>query len=143
MGKANTLLSAQYESFVHVDTGELLIRTLTASIPSDLAEFIEVVHPTTSFARLTFGPKPVVSIPLTSNLTKRANSAPSSCNNVVTPACLQALYGIPATPATQSSNKLAVSGFLDQYAQVEFLGFRSSQADECCRRQIFKRSWLH
>ncbi|PBK98047.1 hypothetical protein ARMGADRAFT_1043979 [Armillaria gallica] len=98
VGKANTLLSAQYESFMHIDTGELLIHTLTASIPSDLAEFIEVVHPTTSFARLMF--------------------APSSCNNVITPVCLQALYGIPATPATQSSNKLAVSGFLDQYAQT-------------------------
>ncbi|PBK67922.1 family S53 protease-like protein [Armillaria solidipes] len=116
--KANTLFSARYENFVHIDTGELHIRTLTASIPSDLTDFIEVVHPTTSFARLTSGPKAMVSIPLTSNLTERANPAPLSCNNVITPSCLQALYGIPATPATQLSNKLAVSGFIDQYAQT-------------------------
>ncbi|KAK0216855.1 family S53 protease-like protein [Armillaria fumosa] len=107
--KADTLLSAKYEIFVHIDTGELLIRTLAASIPSDLTDFIEVVHPTTSFATLTSGPKPAVSIPMTSNLTEEANPAPSSCNNAVTPACLQALYGIPATRATQSSNILAVS----------------------------------
>ncbi|KAK0214212.1 family S53 protease [Armillaria nabsnona] len=119
VGKANTLLSARYENFVHIDTGGLLVRTLTASIPSDLTDFIEVVHPTTSFARLTFGPTPMVSIPLPSNLTERANPAPSSCNNVVTPACLQALYGIPVrTRATQSSNRLAVSGFIDQFAQT-------------------------
>ncbi|KAK0204174.1 family S53 protease-like protein [Desarmillaria ectypa] len=116
--KANTLLNAQYENFVHTETGESLIRTLTVSIPSDLTDFIEVVHPTTSFARPTFGPKPVVSIPLTSNLTERANPAPSSCNSIVTPACLQALYGIPATRATQSSNQLGVSGFIDQFAQT-------------------------
>ncbi|KAK0214443.1 family S53 protease-like protein [Armillaria fumosa] len=116
--KANTLLSAKYENFVHIDTGELVIRTLAASIPSDLTDFIEVVHPTTSFARLASGPKPVISIPLTSNLTEEANPAPSSCNDMVTPACLQALYSIPATHATQSSNKLAVSGFLDQFAQT-------------------------
>ncbi len=120
--KANTLLNAQYENFVHIETGDRLIRTLTASIPSDLTDFIEVVHPTTSFGKLTFGPKPMVSIPLTStNLTGRANPAPSSCNSIVTPACLQALYGIPATRATQSTNHLGVSGFIDQFAQVEFL----------------------
>ncbi|KAK0502015.1 family S53 protease-like protein [Armillaria luteobubalina] len=116
--KANPLLSAQYEKFVHIDTGELVIRTLAASIPSDLTEFIEVVHPTTSFATLTSGPKPVMSIPLTSNITEEANPAPSSCNDMVTPACLQALYGIPATRATQSSNRIAVPGFLNQFAQT-------------------------
>ncbi|KAK0501997.1 family S53 protease-like protein [Armillaria luteobubalina] len=116
--KANTLLSAQYEHFVHIDTGELLIRTLVASIPSDLTDFIEVVHPMTSFVRLTSRSKPVFSIPLTSNLMERANPASSSCDNAVTPACLQALYGIPSVPATQSSNKLAVTSFLDQFAQT-------------------------
>ncbi|KAK0192116.1 family S53 protease-like protein [Armillaria mellea] len=116
--KANSLLNAQYENFVHIETGDQLIRTLTASIPSDLTDFIEVVHPTTSFGKLTFGPKPVISIPITSNLTERANPAPSACNSIVTPACLQALYGIPATRATQSSNRLGVSGFIDQFAQT-------------------------
>ena len=31
---------------------------------------------------------------------------------------VQALYGIPATLATQASNKLGVSGFIDQFAQT-------------------------
>ncbi|KAK0473973.1 family S53 protease-like protein [Armillaria novae-zelandiae] len=125
--KANTFLNAQYENFVHIETGERLIRTLTASIPSDLTDFIEVVHPTTSFAIPTFGTTPMVSIPLTSNLTKRANSAPVSCNTAVTPLCLQDLYAIETTPATLSTNRLGVSGFSDQFAQTadlqKFLGF--------------------
>ncbi len=53
------------------------------------------------------------------NLESRA--VPSSCNTVVTPSCLQALYGIPATLATQSTNQLAVSGFIEQFANTEDL----------------------
>ncbi len=45
-----------------------------------------------------------------------ADTVPASCDEEATPACLQALYGIPSTPATQSSNVLAVSGFIDQFA---------------------------
>ncbi len=53
------------------------------------------------------------------NLESRA--VPSSCNTVVTPSCLQALYGIPATLATQPTNQLAVSGFIEQFAITEDL----------------------
>lgn len=63
---------------------------------------------------------PVVSSPLkaaaaSQNLTERA--VPASCAQTITPSCLQALYGIPTTLATESSNKLGVSGFIDQFAQ--------------------------
>ncbi|KAK0438201.1 family S53 protease [Armillaria borealis] len=114
--KANMLLSTWYENFVHINTGELLICTLTALISSELMDFIKVVHPTTSFGRLTFGLTPMVSIPLPSNLTERANPAPSSCNNVVTPACLQALYGIPSVNGglnTQGANEAGIEANLD------------------------------
>ncbi|KAF8868618.1 peptidase S8/S53 domain-containing protein [Mucidula mucida] len=43
------------------------------------------------------------------------------CDSLMTPACLQALYGIPTTAAPQSSNSLAVTGFLQQYANVDDL----------------------
>lgn len=49
------------------------------------------------------------------------------CNIAVIPSCLQALYGIPATLATQSSNKLAVSGFSDEFAnQADLNSFLQS-----------------
>ncbi|GJJ71782.1 tripeptidyl-peptidase I [Entomortierella parvispora] len=50
----------------------------------------------------------------TSRLLKRR--PPQSCNNHVTPACIQALYGIPKTRATQASNTIAVAGFLNEFA---------------------------
>ena len=49
-----------------------------------------------------------------SELTGRA--APASCNTIITPSCLQELYNIPTTPATQSTNQLAVSGFISEFA---------------------------
>lgn len=117
---ANTLFSAQFQNFVDEDSGERITRTLEYSLPKDLEADIALVHPTTSFAKPRFGPtSPVFSIPVpNANITERANPAPSSCASVVTPACLQALYGIPTTPATESSNVLGVTGFIDQYANV-------------------------
>lgn len=41
---------------------------------------------------------------------------PEECATTITPACLQALYNIPTTAATQSSNKLGVTGFIEQFA---------------------------
>ncbi|KAJ8087301.1 hypothetical protein PM082_006131 [Marasmius tenuissimus] len=125
---ADSLLQTNFESFVHVPTGEKLVRTLQYSIPQDLVEHIELVHPTTTFVKSLSRPGPKISIPITpSNITERANPAPSSCNSVVTPACLEALYGIPTTRATQSSNKLGVSGFIQQFAnQADLRTFLTS-----------------
>ncbi|KJA14174.1 hypothetical protein HYPSUDRAFT_80924 [Hypholoma sublateritium FD-334 SS-4] len=100
VSQANTLLEADFTIFNHDETGTQLTRTLAYSIPATLQES-------------------------SSNLESRA--VPASCNTVVTPACLQALYGIPTTPATQSTNKLGVSGFLDQFAnQADLARFLKS-----------------
>ncbi|KAI0046849.1 family S53 protease [Auriscalpium vulgare] len=114
---ANELFDTQFTTFVHDATGTETIRTLAYSIPASLQDHLDLVHPTITF------PAPqnaVISTPLkfkpisTGNLT--ADAAPTSCNTAFTPTCLQELYGIPTTLATQSSNKLAVSGFIDQFA---------------------------
>lgn len=121
VSQASSLLDADFNTFVHTPTGDRLIRTLSYSVPADLVEHIEVVHPTTAFVKARFGSSmPVMSIPIpgAANVTERALTAPASCAKTVTPACLEALYGIPTTRATQSSNKLGVSGFIDQFANV-------------------------
>ena len=41
---------------------------------------------------------------------EKRQDVPASCASSITPACLQAMYGIPTTPATQSTNQIAVSG---------------------------------
>ncbi|KAF5320741.1 hypothetical protein D9619_001200 [Psilocybe cf. subviscida] len=46
----------------------------------------------------------------------QSRAIPASCGTTVTPSCLQALYGIPTARATNSKNVLAVSGFIEQFA---------------------------
>ena len=44
---------------------------------------------------------------------------------LITPSCLQSLYGIPTTPAKDSSNRLAVTGYLEQWPQEADLKVRT------------------
>ena len=56
---------------------------------------------------------------------------PASCGTTVTPSCLQAFYGIPTTLATNSKNVLAVSGFIDQFAnQADLTTFLRAQRSD-------------
>lgn len=41
---------------------------------------------------------------------------PTFCTSNIIPQCLQALYNIPTTPATQPSNTAGVAGFMNQFA---------------------------
>lgn len=53
---------------------------------------------------------------LPKNATVDARPSKSSCTDNITPSCLQSLYGIPSTPASGSGSQLAVSGFINQFA---------------------------
>ncbi|KAK7682815.1 hypothetical protein QCA50_014199 [Cerrena zonata] len=119
VSKANELFDTTFHSFVHKRTNEVTIRTLEYSISRDLAHHIEVVHPTVSF-----GTSPVrssVSSIARSDVQARDETIDPSCNDTITPKCLQELYGIPTTPATQSSNQIAVPGLIDFFAQFSDL----------------------
>ncbi|KAJ7801634.1 family S53 protease [Mycena olivaceomarginata] len=103
-------------------TGKTSIRTLAYSIPAVLQDHIDFFHPTTSFTR------PMAARPkFTAIKAKRAEPAAdvAPVSNAVPASCNTAIYGIPATPATQSTNKLGVSGFIEQFANeadlTEFL----------------------
>ncbi|KAI0644035.1 family S53 protease-like protein [Trametes meyenii] len=124
VSKASELLDAEFSVFNHTPTGRTSIRTLSYSIPADLRGHLEFVHPTTAFTQPFIGPaftahpsRGNITVPrgATTNLSSDA-TVPSSCKNTITPQCLQALYGIPTTRASVSTNTLAVSGFIDEFA---------------------------
>ncbi|CAL1707451.1 unnamed protein product [Somion occarium] len=118
VSKASELLDADFSVFKHEETGSETVRTLAYSIPADLKDHVELIHPTISFPN-PFSQVPVFSSPIkvdTSKTNLSSDAVPASCASVITPACLQALYSIPTTRATQSSNVLAVSGFIEQFA---------------------------
>ncbi|KAJ7931745.1 family S53 protease [Mycena leptocephala] len=118
ISKANDLLGANYETFQHINSGKSYARTLTFSLPADVAVHIDDIHPTTTFNN-PLSVRPVLSVPDSrkkgSNGTSTSTAA--SCAKTVTPTCLQTLYGIPTTPGTESSNSIAVAGNIEQFAQ--------------------------
>ncbi|KAJ7210137.1 family S53 protease-like protein [Mycena pura] len=116
VNKANTLFAAKFEVFTHPDIKSNLIRTLSVSLPSELVGHVDMIHPSTDFVHTT--PR------LASIQTLKGRPPPTtSCDTSVgsgriTPACLQDLYGIPSTPATQRNNSLLVTGFSNIFAET-------------------------
>ncbi|KAJ7739828.1 subtilisin-like protein [Mycena metata] len=139
IAQANTLLGANYQTFQHT-SGRTYARALSYSLPAEVAQYIDEVHPSTTF-NSPISLQPVVSMPQPDSRHKHKkggkggkggggstgsgntgngstnSTATNSCDTDVTPDCLQTLYNIPTTPATQASNSIAVAGFIDQFAQ--------------------------
>ena len=115
VSKANVLFDTQMTVFHHAESDQSAIRTNSFSVPASLRDSILTVHPMTSFWN-PLGHQPTFSTPLSIPKDIASRQVPASCNTTITPACLQALYGIPTTRATQSSNVLGVSGFIGQFA---------------------------
>ncbi|KAJ7318401.1 subtilisin-like protein, partial [Mycena albidolilacea] len=113
VSQANQLFGAQFEKFSHASLTEPITRTLTVSLPSELIGHVDVVHPSTSFtgrnpgfAQLSFHP----------HSSEKRTEPVASCNSsrpdgIVTPTCLQKIYGIPSAPAIQKNNKILVTGY--------------------------------
>ncbi|KAK6992571.1 Pro-kumamolisin, activation domain-containing protein [Favolaschia claudopus] len=133
VSQANDLLSAEFAVFTHVESGSTSVRTLEYSIPAGLKDHINFFHPTLSFTR-PIAPSVSAFRPLPKKVATEAapvaNVVPASCANTVTPACLQAFYNIPTTPAT-TATRLGVSGFILQWAnQLDLQQFlRSLRTD--------------
>ncbi|KAJ6528914.1 subtilisin-like protein, partial [Mycena capillaripes] len=116
VSKANTLFAAKFEVFTHPDIKSNLVRTLSFSLPSELVGHVDVIHPSTDFVHT--GPR-LASIQTREGrppLTKSCDTSVGSGR--ITPACLQDLYGIPSTPATQRNNSLLVTGFSNLFAET-------------------------
>ncbi|KZT71792.1 subtilisin-like protein [Daedalea quercina L-15889] len=114
VSQANDLLDADFSVFTHPKTGKQAIRTLTYSIPTDLAGHLSLVHPTVSFPN-PYGYMPIMNFS-SSGFTPEADTGP--CNvDAITPACLQWLYGIPTAPAKSGGNHLAVTGYIEEWPQ--------------------------
>ncbi|KAJ7881920.1 family S53 protease [Mycena leptocephala] len=113
VSKANEMLAAKYETFKHLASGKTYARTLSYSLPVEIADFVVHIYPTVSFNN-PVSMKPVLSVPQSFAV---SSDAAASCAKKVTPTCLQSLYNIPKTEATESSNSIAVAGFINQFAR--------------------------
>ncbi|KAA1477309.1 subtilisin-like protein [Dentipellis sp. KUC8613] len=120
--QANAMFDTQFSTFTHEKTNTKSVRTMQYSIPAALKGHLDFVHPTVSFPAPAMR-HPIISHPISSpvhNLT--ASGVAASCGSgEVTPACLQSLYSIPSTPATQKSNAIGVAGFYPQFPNSQDL----------------------
>ncbi|KAJ7913647.1 family S53 protease-like protein [Mycena leptocephala] len=115
VSQANKLFAAEFDLFMHPSLKEPITRTLSVSLPSELVGHVDAIHPTTAFI-----PSDVRLVPGTPQIRNRpaASCDTSDPAGVITPTCLQDLYGIPITPATETSNVLLVTGYEDEWAQA-------------------------
>ncbi|GJJ06829.1 hypothetical protein Clacol_001025 [Clathrus columnatus] len=123
---ANQLLDANFMSFNDDSTGKEVIRTLSYSIPTQLQSHIQFIHPTISFpvkakrspltlkkTKSNAQTTPKTSIP---NLTGRANVTCCVADEV-DPTCLIDLYGIPESTAPQTTSRIGLAEFIEQFPQ--------------------------
>ncbi|KAJ7639544.1 subtilisin-like protein [Roridomyces roridus] len=101
---ANEMLAAEYQTFRHIASGRTYQRTLSYSLPSELANVVDIIHPTVVFDPPATG-RPVLSAPRS----RPRATPPASCAITITPflACIQSLYNIPTTKSSFSN--IAVS----------------------------------
>jgi len=128
---AEEMLKTEYHVWIHDESGDSIVRTTSYSLPEHLHEHIDVVQPTTMFARMkrmeaTYfvaeDTKPVVDasqpyIPIPYAYNGQVNA---SCNASITPDCLKQLYNaVGYVPEATDRNSIAATGYLDQYANLE------------------------
>ena len=133
VGRLEKMLGTKYHAYKHSVTETTLIRTTSYSLPSILHDHVTVVTPSTYFGH----PKPLHKtsfihsvgdiVPEPSGADGAANFAwtntndtpptvNSTCNDQITPSCLNALYNISYTPVSTKNNSLGVVGYLDEFA---------------------------
>ncbi|CCM00835.1 uncharacterized protein FIBRA_02877 [Fibroporia radiculosa] len=115
---ANELFNADYSVYTHDATGKNTIRTMLYSLPDQLQGHVAAVHPTTIFPRYRSQKSMLSTIGRRRSAQNNNATVSDSCGSDMTPACLQSLYGIPATPATQPSNMLGVTAYDDNWANA-------------------------
>jgi tripeptidyl-peptidase I len=124
VAQAERMLNAKYNVYYHPASSERVVRTMCYSLPHELHSHVDVITPTTYFSTLhsmrathfvqsgsTQGED------ISQGQSTSAAVPPSSCDTVITPSCLRALYNtIDYIPTATNLNKLGVTGYLDEYA---------------------------
>ena len=110
-------MRTRFHSFHHIDSGRSTIRTLMYSVPLSVAPYIETIQPTTFFSQ-----PDLQSSQEKGRLGPRDPQISGNCNTRIVPSCLKQLYNfVGYEPLSDTGNSIAVTGFLDEYANVQDL----------------------
>jgi tripeptidyl-peptidase-1 len=127
VGLAEEMLDTTYHVYKHVKSGESIVRTTSYSLPEILHEHVDLIQPTTMFARfkafkstLHWGNQVQPSVLSTSSGTitgPAGNQVNASCNSTITISCLRQLYNaVSYNTSATNGNQLGLTAYLEQYA---------------------------
>ncbi|KAF2647999.1 subtilisin-like protein [Lophiostoma macrostomum CBS 122681] len=120
VGVANKMLDTQFSWYVSDEAKpKRILRTLEYSVPSDVAQHINLVQPTTRFAALRANHETGGEIP--GLIFASAANTTVNCDASITPQCLKSLYKINYSPDPTSGSKVAFASYLEQYARYSDL----------------------
>jgi tripeptidyl-peptidase-1 len=109
---ANTLFAASFQNFQHKSAAEPIVRTLSYSLPSTLADHVDTVYPTTSFEFSAPRARTSQASTRRTRARRQASSSAQSCSTLVTPSCLQTMYNIPPRAANASGVSILITGYV-------------------------------
>jgi len=95
-----------------------MVRTTSYSLPEELHEHVEVVQPTTMFARFdALAPRITSKVEESSDNsvsgTLHARAVDASCNSTITVKCLKQIYNVNNyTASTSVNNSIGVTGYV-------------------------------
>ncbi|KAH7923660.1 subtilisin-like protein [Leucogyrophana mollusca] len=129
---AEKMLDTTYHVYHHAQKGDTTVRTLSYSLPENLHGHVDFIQPTTMFARFKAfkstlhwsGQAELVPASLgNGTITGPAgNQVDASCNSTITLTCLRQLYNaLNYTTSATNGNKLGLTGYLNQYANLDDL----------------------
>ncbi|KAH9899046.1 tripeptidyl-peptidase [Xylariomycetidae sp. FL2044] len=124
---ANDMLNATFSWFEYESGGDPKLRTLSYSVPDEIASHIDLVQPTTRFGQLGAKKSTIFDIQYLDSMEDEpedifaAAAPPAECSTSrITPACIKALYGINYTPSPEG-NLVSFCSYLEEYARYSDL----------------------
>jgi tripeptidyl-peptidase-1 len=118
---ADEMMNAKFLTYQNLIDGEITItRTREVSLPQNILQLVNLIHPTTHFTSIK-SQQPEIK----SYVVNDGNEVDASCKTIITPKCLRDLYNIKGiTPDPKTSGFIAVAGFLGEYpAQADLAQF--------------------
>ncbi|KAG2068080.1 subtilisin-like protein [Suillus decipiens] len=130
VGLAEEMLDTTYYVYTHTETGESIVRTTRYSLPDVLHNHVDLIQPTTMFARFKAFKTTVhkhnqihaavshrPGEPGKTITGPAGNPVNASCNEIITLSCLRQLYNAEDYKSNaKNHNKLGLTGYLEQYA---------------------------
>ncbi|KAK7470306.1 hypothetical protein VKT23_001737 [Stygiomarasmius scandens] len=124
---AEKMLDTTYHIWIHESSGDSVVRTTSYSLPEHLHEHVDVIQPTTMFARWKGHKSTIHDVDRAPVSSSDVTSAPNSgidpsCNSTITISCLQQLYNVGNhTASADVGNSVGITGYLEQFANRDDL----------------------